>query len=884
MSLLANLAKHAHERFFFITGEVGDDFGLPQGRVDLLHLITLHLREQRYERIVYFSGNDKLCFADARVAATVLPQGCSVPVNKTYTPTDSFAPLRLAKGPLGHSRLSTQSSASAPVTPVSTSERPLRYGTMSDGEAIRTLDTWMRDDHVHTAVVITDGYDLIQHFDQDAVRFLSGAINQWQSLPGDNQNVCIIILPLTNQAELMKILDSIQGLATLRNHLFDSKAGLLKQNVTVVGRPGVDEIINTINYYRIKNGLLWPTKMTKQFIQKYAFKRWSDKEHPLRQLKPLVSDLSKMSGDLMTFLNAEEMPQVVVPALERLKALKGIGPVVAPKIDGIINLSRAHRRATPPPASNANTVLPERFNPRNKGVDRPNLHLALVGNPGTGKTETARLIAEVYREEGLLDSGHLVEVSKTDLVGQYVGETPIKTQLRINDAMGGVLFIDEAYSLAEEGDGAKYGQEAIDTLMKQMSDREGEFAVIIAGYEDKITSLFKTNQGLPRRFGQSNIIRLPDYSPELLQEIFEDMVQATSSLKLAIDDELRLCLPNFFKRWHAARDKQSFGNVGYVKRLLSDMSESALSRARKDPTTASDLPLLLGIADIPNNLKDYVVKPSEEENLEQILTALDSLVGLEGVKRNIRSLVNDIRVEQRRKSGVSLVPGHYLFKGGPGTGKTTVARQLGRIFWQLGLLGRGQCVEVTRSGLVAEYSGQTAPKTEAKCQEALDGVLFIDEAHQLIHDEGSGDSFGIEAVGALNKFMEDNRDRICIIAAGYPEAMERLLQADDGLRSRFTHHYLFENYTAPEMLEIFRRMASDGGLILGNGVEAGLLALFEKWEKNPPVGFANARTVRTTYEQVRSAMNNRLVETLETASDEAVNTILPEDVVAIAAG
>ena len=171
---------------------------------------------------------------------------------------------------------------------------------------------------------------------------------------------------------------------------------------------------------------------------------------------------------------------------------------------------------------------------------------------------------------------------------------------------------------------------------------------------------------------------------------------------------------------------------------------------------------------------------------------------------------------------------------------------------------------------------------KAVCERALDCVLFIDEAHQLISSTqgGSDDTFGREAVGALNKYMEDHRDRICVIAAGYPDEMERLFSADPGLRSRFTHKIVFEDYSAQEMLEIFKGMVTEGTLALADEAGPVLRQIFEEWERHPPAGFANARDVRNLYQATRTAMSDRLVSgaVLENLSAEELKTIVADDI------
>ncbi len=196
------------------------------------------------------------------------------------------------------------------------------------------------------------------------------------------------------------------------------------------------------------------------------------------------------------------------------------------------------------------------------------------------------------------------------------------------------------------------------------------------------------------------------------------------------------------------------------------------------------------------------------DSLEQTLKDLDQLIGLDGVKQEITTLTNYLNLQQHRQEAslpVHQLSLHMVFEGNPGTGKTTVARIVGRIFKSLGLLKRGHLVETDRAGMVAEYAGQTAPKTHRKIDEAMDGILFIDEAYSLIAS-GHEDAYGHEAVQALVKRMEDDRQRLVVIIAGYPEPIDQLLHSNPGLSSRFNTQLLFEDYLPTELARIFQLM------------------------------------------------------------------------------
>lgn len=269
------------------------------------------------------------------------------------------------------------------------------------------------------------------------------------------------------------------------------------------------------------------------------------------------------------------------------------------------------------------------------------------------------------------------------------------------------------------------------------------------------------------------------------------------------------------------------------------------------------------------------------ERIEDLLAELDGYIGLEVVKKEVRSLVNLVRVHQMRRENqlpVTELSLHMVFSGNPGTGKTTVARLMARIYHSLGILSKGQLVEVDRSGLVAGYVGQTALKTAKVVEQALGGVLFIDEAYALL---GSGDNdFGQEAIDTILKAMEDHRDDLVVIVAGYDELMEGFIHSNPGLESRFNRFLHFADYSTKELVEIFRGLCKKGCYTLDDEAE-GLVRQLILRENNSGTSFGNARGVRNIFEKILVCQANRLAA-MEQADRQALMAILPEDVRAAA--
>ena len=275
--------------------------------------------------------------------------------------------------------------------------------------------------------------------------------------------------------------------------------------------------------------------------------------------------------------------------------------------------------------------------------------------------------------------------------------------------------------------------------------------------------------------------------------------------------------------------------------------------------------------------KDSVVvnEPLEGDPYKE----LDELIGLKSVKEEVRSLANFVKVQQQRKAKglkTAKVSYHLVFYGSPGTGKTTVARIVGRIYKDLGVLKKGHTVETDRGGLVAKYMGQTALKTDTVIQMALDGVLFIDEAYALVPEDSNGADYGQEAVSTLLKRMEDYRDRLVVIVAGYKDEMQRFMDSNPGLQSRFNRYIDFPDYTAAELADIFKMYMKNNEYTLGNGAEAFLKQQFDYALAHKDRNFGNARFARNVFEKAIQQQANRL-EGRSNLSEKELTELTIED-------
>jgi AAA+ superfamily predicted ATPase len=272
-------------------------------------------------------------------------------------------------------------------------------------------------------------------------------------------------------------------------------------------------------------------------------------------------------------------------------------------------------------------------------------------------------------------------------------------------------------------------------------------------------------------------------------------------------------------------------------------------------------------------------KKPPAEQLAEALAELDRLIGLAGIKEEVRTLANFLKVQAKRKDAglpTTELTLHMVFNGNPGTGKTTVARIVGKIFGAMGVLTKGHLIETDRSGMVAEYAGQTGPKSQKKIDEALDGVLFIDEAYTLIASEGD-DPYGHEAVQTLLKRMEDDRERLVVILAGYPDEMEMLLRSNPGLSSRFSRQLEFVDYKPLELVQIFGMMCQKNQYHADAAVRAKAIVGLTWLHDNRDRHFGNGRTVRNLFEDAIRRQANRIAEMADLTVQQ-LSTLEPVDV------
>jgi SpoVK/Ycf46/Vps4 family AAA+-type ATPase len=474
-------------------------------------------------------------------------------------------------------------------------------------------------------------------------------------------------------------------------------------------------------------------------------------------------------------------------------------------------------------------------------------HLVFAGNPGTGKSSVAGIIGRIYADLGVLASGHLVEVERADLLGDYAGESVQRVRRTVEQAHGGVLVVRDAHTLVSAAPDLVRGREALDVLLSTVQAHSEDLVVVLTGPEAELNGLLKSHPDLAAYFPRT--VRFPDLTPDEMAEVFAGKAEdAGFALAPGVLDKVR-SLAQSAPREHGAGNARTM--IALLDRAVALQGRRVLADGIVDETESLDEILL---ADVPDTLTRAAGDVPGDP-----LAEIERLVGLTEIKQEVARLAAEARADRLRRDA-DIVPAaparHMVFMGNPGTAKTTIARLIAAVYARLGLLSSGHLVEVTRADLVAEFVGQTAPRVRGVVERALGGVLFLDEAYALSAAGGDRRDFGHEAISELLRLMEEHRGDLVVIVAGYDAEMEDFLKANPGLRGRFPKVLRFPDYSDDELVTIFEVMAADAGFMLAEGVVDTLRGLVAAHRRD--ASFGNARLVRNLLEAAISRQALRI--------------------------
>ncbi|MCI8833709.1 MAG: AAA family ATPase, partial [Clostridia bacterium] len=487
-----------------------------------------------------------------------------------------------------------------------------------------------------------------------------------------------------------------------------------------------------------------------------------------------------------------------------------------------------------------------------------NMNMLFLGNPGTGKTTVASIMADILYELGYIKKNKFIDVTAKDLVAEYVGQTAIKTSRIIENALDGVLFIDEAYSIVSANKNASFGEESIATLVQAMEKYKDRLVVIFAGYTLEMKNFLDSNPGIASRIGYT--FEFSNYTTEELIQILDNYALSKG---FTVEEEAK---KGIIEMIEVDKNTRNFGNARFMINLFErlvmvhaqDFDENNLMTITKKD--------VVGLRNESFSLK---------KSTEEIQGELARLVGLNNVKKELDGLIDLVMLNNKLEKRIPLNL-NMIFIGNPGTGKTTVARIFAEILYNLGYIKNNKLIEVTGKDLIGEYVGQTSNKTAKVLENALDGLLFIDEAYTLMNQAGNNGNYSQDAISTITKYMTDYEGRITIIFAGYKEEMKEFLELNSGLISRVGETIEFGDYSEEELLTIFNKEVEKAEFEIEEQVEEAILKIIKENIKTR--NFGNARFVinvfkKTLMQHAKRCRGIQDIKELKTITSEDIPEI-----------
>lgn len=836
-----DLALKGH---YVITGNTNDNFCSDLLQIgDIREALHSYLLEQHFDAVFFFDYTNRLYCYDYRSFRILNGREDAEPAReqperRRGNPVAMTGPL--AGNLAGYAAARRRRNLERTAVPAQPDTDRLNRSNMSLTAAWQQVITLLQSERHRCALILSNINAMQGTFSESVLQTLQ------ELTAGSNTHSNVVIYIFRGNTMLQMLDDQSHYGSNHWNIFFRSVLWPLMETdtpeenrVISLRTPNMAEVRNLLNYLRFSESIrlqVDPTQIDEladMLSYGCARENW-----PLKRLRARLEGYAQDNpGARLTCGNAcaaAGLPRHTT-ALEDLNRLIGLEQVKEELRKHVGGMTVRDDRTAAAGSSSRFTPPPQQ-----RRVRGHLLNVCLKGSAGTGKTEIARLMGRMYYEAGLLSQGHTVEASASTMVSEHVGGTASTVREMVQRAMGGVLFIDEAYALIKN----EHGREAIDQLVNDMTTYEGQFAVVIAGYPRPIERLLQSNEGLASRFGTT--FCLPDYTPDEMRQILQLFVNNDPD-GVVLSEEMQDQLKVFCDNWATDHD-QKWGNAREAAKLESLMKRNALDRIhRSGEVRAAGAPVVLTPMDIPPHLQRHL-KP-KAQSLEEVLREINSMIGLRGVKEFLKSLADGQLWDDQQ-----MPPGRFIFHGPPGTGKTHVARLMGTLLRRLGVLKRDYVYEIAAQDLfhpdpAIDY-GTDHPSHQEILRAAVDnargGIFFIDEAHQLNNSEQ-----GQELIRALVPIIENPEIRAdtCFILAGYSSPMRELLRRDDGLSRRFPEagRIRFDSYTAAELTRILKEMAERQGQIPTEEYLARSRIALSWFLESPPADYGDAGYIRDTY-------------------------------------
>lgn len=826
----ADLALKGH---YVITGNTNDNFCSDLLQIgDIREALHSYLLEQQFDAVIFFDYTNKLHCYDRRSFQILIGEEEEAQPERRNNSISGT-------GPLPTRRRRNPNRAARPAQPRFEDDRLNRRG-MSLTASWQQVIPLLRNEKYRCALVLSNINTLQGSFSESVLQVLQ------ELTAGSNTNSNVVIYIFRGNTMLEMLDDQSHHGSSPWNIFFRSVLRPLMETdtpeenrVISLRTPNLAEVRNLLNYLRFSESI--PLQVDPTQIDQIADMLSYGCAHKNLTLKRLRSRLEGYAlehpGSRLTCENActaAGLPPHST-ALDDLNRLIGLQEVKTELRKHVSSMTVGTDQS--PDGMSSSRFAPP---PQQRKVRGHLLNVCLKGSAGTGKSEIAKLLGRMYYEAGLLPQGHMVPASAGTLVSANVGGTAAVVRHYVQEAMGGVLLIDEAYALVKN----EHGREAIDQLVNDMTTYEGQFAVVIAGYPRAIERMLQSNEGFASRFGTT--FTLPDYTPDEMRQIFQLFVNNDPD-DVVLSEELQEKLEVFCDNWATDHD-HSWSNAREASRLESLMKRNALDRLHHSGEVRQEgSPVVLLPSDIPPHLHRHL-KP-KAQSLEEVLQEVKDMIGLHSVKVFLKKLADGQLWDDQQ-----MPPGRFIFHGPPGTGKTHVARLMGTLLRRLGVLKRDYVYEIAAQDLFhpdprIDY-GTDHPTQQDILRAAVDnargGIFFIDEAHQL-----NGSDEGRALIRALVPIIENPeiRSDTCFILAGYSAPMRTLLQQDDGLSRRFPEagRIRFDSYSATELIRILENMAKDMGQVPTPEYLERSRAALSRFLENPPENYGDAGYIRDTY-------------------------------------